>query len=300
MIKGIGINSHGGTIDGNLEKFKEEIMYYSECGFDYIELAPHGLDVILNGELNFKRVEETRQILNQFALKYTVHAPNDLNLGDFKRKDIQYRIFEACIEFTSLIGADLIVYHSGVRMPYEEDYDLERIVQIEASELKELAQKAAKKGIQIAVENANPTPREIFSGKNHSYGSCIKKLTDQIKSINEDNVGICLDFGHAYLAAKFYKYDFFEAIEYAAPYVNHFHIHDNFGKVMSSNRPYMYLYPFGEDDLHLPIGWGEIPYNKIFSSIDFPRPKVLVFELKPRYFKEAKECIVNVKKMLNI
>lgn len=68
MIKGLGINSHGGTIDGNLGKFKEEIMYYSECGFDYVEIAPHGLDVILYNKV-FSSIDFPRPKVLVFELK---------------------------------------------------------------------------------------------------------------------------------------------------------------------------------------------------------------------------------------
>ncbi|MCD5406218.1 MAG: sugar phosphate isomerase/epimerase [Desulfotomaculum sp.] len=295
MITGIGINADGGIIGGDLAKFSEIIRYYSEFGFDYIEIPPHGLDVILNGRLVNKRVAETKQILGQFNLKYTIHAPDDLNLGDFKRKEIHYSAFEACIEYADQVGASLIVYHAAVRMPDEEQHSLEKIKQHEATQIATLAAKAAQKGIQIAIENANPSSRDILSPKNHSYGSSLKELADQVKRINKDNVGICLDFGHAYLAANLYQRDFLAEIKYAAPYVNHFHVHDNFGKIINLNRSYMHLYLMGEGDLHLPVAWGEIPYAEIFTAIDFPRPKALVLELKPRFRAEAKECLTKIK-----
>ena len=59
----------------------------------------------------------------------------------------------------------------------------------------------------------------------------------------------------------------------------HLHVHDSFGNLNN-----MYTYNESEDlsygfgDLHLPLGWGDIPFDKIFEEVKFPE-KVNLFYL---------------------
>jgi sugar phosphate isomerase/epimerase len=53
--------------------------------------------------------------------------------------------------------------------------------------------------------------------------------------------------------------------------------------------PYIHIAPFGANDMHIPPGWGEIPYREVFSCLKGYEGVVLL-ELKPRYspyFEEA-------------
>ncbi|MCL0101255.1 sugar phosphate isomerase/epimerase [Peptococcaceae bacterium] len=294
-LKGIGINADAKTIDGDLDKLEKILDYYSKSGFDYVEIPPHGLNVILNGFLIDKRANKTKKILENFNLKYTMHIPNNINLGEFRRQKIHYRAFKTCIEYADYIKADLIVYHSAVRMPYEEKYSLKEIKELEAEQLRELADYADKKGIKIALENGFPDKREIATGERHTYSSLLAELAEQIKKINKTNVGICLDIGHAYLSSNFYNMDFIESIKNIAPHVIHFHVHDNFGVLPRTEKHYIYLHTMGEGDLHLPVGWGCIPYYDIFSTIAFNNSSVLIVEIEPRFYLEYKECLLCVK-----
>jgi len=155
--------------------------------------------------------------------------------------------------------------------------------------LSELADQAAALGVVIGVENVGPK----------SYSARIAELVEQVREINHPNVGITLDFGHAYLTARHFGYDFLEAVELAAPYVVHTHVHDNFGRIIAFpwDVPYIHTAPFGVNDMHMPPGWGEIPYREVFSRLKDYQGVVLM-ELKPRYSPYFEEALQETRRLL--
>ena len=76
-----------------------------------------------------------------------------------------------------------------------------------------------------------------------------------------------------------------------APLSEHIHMHDSFGilqKLPTYIQSEAVSYGFG--DIHLPLGWGSIPFDKIFNEVDFPKNTNLNFELLPKhnaYFEES-------------
>ena len=97
----------------------------------------------------------------------------------------------------------------------------------------------------------------------------------QVAAIDHPGVGVCIDFGHLYLSARWYGYDVVAGAATLAPWTNHFHVQDLFGIFAGSEDNA----ERGEGDLHLPPGWGEIPFDAIFSSVDFPRAPIFNVEL---------------------
>ena len=161
--------------------------------------------------------------------------------------------------------------------------------EIEREALSELADEAAALGIVIGVENVGP----------RSYSARIAELVEQVREINHPNVGITLDFGHAYLTARHLGYDFLEAIELAALLIVHVHVHDNFGRVMrlTQDMAYINIAPFGANDMHMPPGWGEIPYREAFSRLKH-YDGVVLMELKPRYSPYFGEALQEIRRLL--
>jgi len=290
-IKGIGIDAHSPRLDGSLEVLEHDLSLFQRAGFDYVEIPVHGVDAILGGRLHERRVKEVQDVLSRFDLQYTVHGPDPLDLCDVERLDLQKAVFRASLEFAQAIGAEIMVYHGGATNPRYEEVGLsvERLKEIEREALGELADEAAALGIVIGVENGGP----------RSYSARIAELVEQVREINHPNVGITLDFGHAYLTARHLGYDFLEAIERAAPHIVHTHVHDNFGRVVALPRdvPYIYTAPFGVNDMHMPPGWGEIPYREVFSCLKGYKGVVLL-EINPRYSPYFEEALQETRSLL--
>ena len=94
-------------------------------------------------------------------------------------------------------------------------------------------------------------------------------------------------------------YNFLEAIELASPFIIHVHVHDNFGRVLSlpQDAPYIYTAPLGVNDMHLPPGWGEIPYREVFSRLGGYQGVVLL-EIEPRYSPYFEEALQETRRLL--
>ena len=87
----------------------------------------------------------------------------------------------------------------------------------------------------------------------------------------------------------------------AAPDVVHLHVHDNWGRTVNLpfSVPYIYTAPFGVGDLHLPPGWGSIPYDAILA--DFPSPPVvLLMEIQPRYHDALPEAVAEARRLARL
>jgi sugar phosphate isomerase/epimerase len=302
-IRGIGINGHPSWWRGDLKIFEEDLKLAQEVGFDYMEIPPHGLDVICGRKLNYKRLEKIKEIMGRYKLKYNVHAPDLLNFMDEEREELHKEVFFQVLEFSKEIGANLVVYHSGwVTSEVAKNKELfEKLKAKERESLAYFADIARDYGILLSVENSN-IDLNIIQGKIFCYGINIYDLVDQIEKIDKPNVGITLDIGHGYIASKYIiNYDFLSAIKRAKKFINNIHLHDNFGTVndIKENIPYMYRIIYGWGDLHLPLGWGNIPFGKIFSIIR-PNFTYITLELESRHRDEYKNSLEFAKKLCNL
>jgi sugar phosphate isomerase/epimerase len=254
------------------------------AGVDVAELMPDRFWVLTGGLVNGHRLALLHDVLADRPLRYTVHAPFALNLFDLRHPGLQDQLFRSCIELAGAIGAEVLVYHSGRREPGGTDgNDLDTLTTIERAGLRGAGDIAADYGVMIAVENMTPTA-ERKAGMPMGcvpYGADLRNLAQQIEAVDHPNVGICLDFGHASLFETVTEGDMIEAVAAAAPWITHTHIHDNFGR--PDSHPHYPAQPdlraIGEADLHMPIGWGIIPFQQIIGSVPFPRSPIALSEV---------------------
>jgi len=270
--KGMGMMTQSSLIDGCLDEFERELALYQKLGFEYTEIGVHGVDAVVGGKLNFRNIKRVKEALKKYNLKATVHSPDILNLRDKENFELHKIVFKSSIEFTSELGEKILVYHLGKAkesMP-EEYEDLMREREIDT--LKDLAEFAKERGVQICVEN-------------NCNESSTEELIQVIKKINRENIGITCDFGHAFVSLHGNEEQFLEFIEKALPFMKHIHIHDNFGTPglgAEEEFHYRFLFPFGIGDLHLPPGMGKIPYDKIAPMMK-KYYGVAMMEVKYRY-----------------
>ncbi len=270
-IEGIGINAYSPRINGDIELLERDLSYFKKIGFDYVEIPVHGVDGVINGELNLENVKRVKGALRKYNLKAAAHAPDPLNLRK-DNLDMQKEVFQSSIEFASELEAKVLVYHGGNFERRKQEGELRNIAsEREIRALKTLSEFADKRGVQICLENG---------------ALSIKELVMVVKKINRANVGVTYDFGHAFLYYSCYagEKEFLTSIKEALPYLKHIHIHDNFGRanITPQDAPYISRLPFGEGDLHLPPGMGKIPYEKVFPLIREYKG-VAMAEIDPRY-----------------
>ena len=256
-IKGIGINAHPEHTGGEIENLERDLKFFQDIGYDYVEIPVDAIDVIRCGKLDPRQMQDLKAMLNTLKLRYTVHAPGALDLRDVENLEIQKELFCACIEFTAEIGAEIFVYHYNKKT---QDPNREQAL---FHGMLEMADYAEDKGVQICVENI-----EIDT---------VQNVVDFVKAIDRESVGMTFDFGHAFLAAKRFGFDFLESVRLAAPYIRHIHVHDNFGRFEEARLlgydqykliPYRKLLALGKGDLHLPPGWGVVPLDQAFEVLE--------------------------------
>ncbi|MCI2425012.1 sugar phosphate isomerase/epimerase [Candidatus Acetothermia bacterium] len=271
--KCVGLSLRPDRICGNFATLKRDLLLAAKLGFAAVEIPIHGVDTLLDGRLRQSRLREIKQLLDEFPFRLTVHAPDTLNLQDEKRWSVQRDLFEACIAFSAEIGAEVLVYHQGSSANGEAHL----LAKAEIGELIRLGRIARSKGIRIGVENGS---RPIFS------------LIELIKEVDQESVGITYDFGHAYLTANFFGYAILTGLCAALPYIIHLHLHDNLGRVHPdvidplTTRELHITCPLGEGDLHLPPGWGKIPYHRAFETLA-GYDGIFMLELHKRFFERG-------------
>lgn len=288
----IGLNIDSKRIDGDLELLQRDLALIERQSFDVAEIPVNGIDAIVNGVLRESQVERIKEILDRFDLEYTVHAPNNLNLRNFRYPEIQRKVFEACIQFAARIGAGKLVYHQGRLIRSGEEIEGQSITEeeareIEIEELIELGKLAESEGVLICVENIH---------------SSITHLVRLVRDVGLKSVGITYDFAHSFINSKRIGYDFIKSIHLARPLIYHAHINDNFGKGEAEVRvPYIEGMPMGIGDLHLPIGWGAIPYEEVLRAMEGYNG-IYVIELDRRFFEDAdivaEEALRKLKELL--
>ncbi|RXZ78368.1 sugar phosphate isomerase/epimerase [Paenibacillaceae bacterium] len=306
-VRGIGISLNADMVNGDLESLEKHLGYIADSGCQYAELIMHGLDVVIGGSLHPRRLELVRKVLSKFKLGYTLHLPYELNLMSLEKGEDYYRCFEVGIELASAIDCDTMVYHSSFavlddpnleqyfakygKMYREELFSI--LLEEDANQLRELGSLAGKAGVQIGVEN------NIWYDikKEHTYGIRPQDVVAHIQRVGLNNVGLTLDVGHCYLTSIAYGYDFKEAITAALPYVKHLHVHDNFGKLKDA-KSYMSNLPYGYGDLHLPVGWGLIPYNEVFAWLK-SYEGIVNMEIEFRLYPHFKECVEDMNILLS-
>jgi sugar phosphate isomerase/epimerase len=315
-ITGICINGDAVHFGGSLERLVEDLTFFQQCGFDGVEVSVDGLDAIIGGRLEQSRVDRIRAITEQFDFVYTVHSPGRMNLafpplGPSGAPDIalEKAVFLACLDFCEAIGAGVMVYHCGLIALHEVAHGLgplpdEGILEAgrlrEVSALGELLPTAAERGVIVAMENRDPHPWEIAallrSGRSPDHlltyhsGLSIPHLARQVAEVNHANLGLTLDLGHLWVTANLCGFDYLEAILQAAPYVRHIHGHDNFGRLGSVFDRLHERIPYGDGDLHLPVGWGTIPHLESLTQLAH-YDGLYVLEIRPRFWEHLPEAL---------
>ncbi len=157
----------------------------------------------------------------------------------------------------------------------------------ERDSLRALGDEADRLGVQIAVENTDPVGTYLAR---RAYGIRLDLLTEQIRTVDHPRVGVCLDTGHAFLAATYLETEYLPAIRDIAPLVSHLHISDNLGRVqLDRDADGVESLILGDGDLHLLPGWGRVPLAEIMS-IPFAQDPIAIIEMRALFFPHVQEA----------
>ena len=274
-IAGFGFSTSGGSPD--LSTLPDVLARIRATGASHAELSLHAWDLISGGRLILERVAKLEGICGEAGLAYTAHGLMGVNVMLERDAAVHEQVMRATLEIARIVGATTLVHHTGI-VPSAPAGELEHMHARERQALRKMADVAGRDGITIAVET-------LFVDNDTLYTADPFRLADEIEAIGHPHLAGTLDFSHSYLTCTQRGLDFRAAVRRFGALAAHLHVHDSFG-LFRDMRGYGRAedIAFGRGDLHLPIGWGDIPFETLVPELA-PRPgTVWMFELPPRYW----------------
>ena len=253
---------------------------YAEIGCSHVEVSARRLDMIAGGRIVAERAEAVAEILSRHDLQPVLHANHAINFMDRPNHAMHWAVAEASIQLAERMGMPSIVIHSGHAPADVWLSSRQTLIEQERDDLKRLSDLAGKAGTQLALENliADPGGKKICSGADP------RAVAEQIIAVDHPALGGCLDFGHAFLSAPVAGFDFLTAAADFSEQVWHLHLHDNCG-IPNTNAigDSGDCVAFGVGDLHMPMGWGRIPWEEVLPAMRLRDGTYAMIELQGRY-----------------
>ncbi|RST87142.1 sugar phosphate isomerase/epimerase [Aquibium carbonis] len=285
-VPGTGITAQKRSND--LSDFGDELDRVEALGVDFVELSTFDMDVVVGGRVRRPQLEALKRACAGRSVGYSVHGPLAINLMDEPyRLQRHMDVLAASLEVTAELGAAHYVIHSGLA-PVQQSEGIEAAYGRQREALARAGDTARASDIVLCVE----TLFAGFDGKVHA--SSPRRLAAELAAIDHPNVMATIDFSHAWLMLDWNgrRDDFVEEIVALAPHARHLHVHDSFGR---QDDIWMYTegerLAYGHGDLHLPVGWGNIPWETLMAECVFPHGVVFNIELNQRYWYAAQETV---------
>ena len=262
----------------------------ADLGCETVELPLYAMDVVVGGRIREAALRPIREACAGRPFRYTVHGPLAINFFDEShRLPRHYAVLEASMEASAALGAIHYVIHAGM-MPVKEVPAVEDAYSRQREWLARAGELAEKLGLYVCVEN-------LFRGHDgRIYTPTPSRLAAELTAIGHPRVAATLDFGHANLQRAFTGDDLIAEVAALAPHARHLHIHDKFGLADT-----IWTFgvgeklAFGHGDLHLPVGWGDLPWEALIDACAFPDDVVFNIELEARYWHAAEESVARTK-----
>lgn len=280
-----------GSEDGEFETLRADMRALADMGCDTVEIGITTLDLVSGGRIIEERAAELAKLCDEFDFRYTVHGLVSSNFMDPATQRFQIDAAKALVELCDRIGAGILVHHSG-SLRADQIHERAGADQREREALTELADFARPRGVRIALEN-------IFTTEPGQYRQTPTEVAATVRALNHPNVVALIDFSHAYLEATYKGLDFFAEIAAMAPVTGHLHVHDSFGRPQAFYRGYhaQENTAMGIGDLHMPLGWGDIDWTRIFDTLDFLPDTVLMMEIGRRYRREQPASLAAARRL---
>jgi sialic acid synthase SpsE/sugar phosphate isomerase/epimerase len=235
-----------------------EFFYEKSKGADIVEFHLSYSDMDLDLSKIFKKT---------YPINFVVHAPElfkDSHLMDLATDDVAYRQF-SMVETQKVINItrELKKYFPNTKCPpivanvggfsRDANFSEEQKTKLYDQFIKSMSE-LDHEGVEIIPQSMAPFPWH-FGGQRYQN---IFVMADEIANIcKKNNMRICLDVSHSYLAANHFGFDFYEFVKTVAPYVAHLHLGDS----------------KGVDGEGLQVGEGEMDFVKLGKILDEHCPK---------------------------
>jgi len=251
------------------------------AGADHVEINPTLLHMIAHGRPRAEIVRCVTSALAGRSLGVTIHAPLSLNFMDDTHAPLHRAVGVASVEICAALGARRMVVHPGWVEGRRFRLERDRLMAMERDGLRDLAETAARAGVTLCLENMPPTA-ESPGGTLDNHGLDCRSVAAQIAAVGHPNLAATIDVSHAYIASRYLGLDMKAQLNALAPVTRHLHLHDSFGRVHSLPRPQRgELLAYGMGDLHLPLGWGDLPWQDMLADLPLPEEASMTIEINP-------------------
>jgi len=288
----IGTGFNAGSTNGEFESLEKELRILSEIGVDTVELGLTSLDLIAGGRIIEERADRLVALTKQFDFRYTVHGLVSSNFMEPETCRYQLDAAKALAQICDRIGAGILVQHGG-NLRAEQIMERAEADAREREALFELAEFCKPYGVRVAFEN-------IFTTEPGQYRQTPTQIAETVKTIGHPNLVALIDFSHAYIESTYRGLNFREELRAMAPVAGHLHVHDSFGRPQAFYKGYHVQEntALGIGDLHMPLGWGDIDWEDIFSELTFLPGTVLMMEIGRRYHAEQPASLERAKGLM--
>jgi len=288
----IGTGFNAGSTNGEFESLEKELRILSEIGVDTVELGLTSLDLIAGGRIIEERADRLVALTKQFDFRYTVHGLVSSNFMEPETCRYQLDAAKALAQICDRIGAGILVQHGG-NLRAEQIMERAEADAREREALFELAEFCKPYGVRVAFEN-------IFTTESGQYRQTPTQIAETVKTIGHPNLVALIDFSHAYIESTYRGLNFREELRAMASVAGHLHVHDSFGRPQAFYKGYHVQEntALGIGDLHMPLGWGDIDWEDIFSELTFLPGTVLMMEIGRRYHAEQPASLERAKGLM--
>ena len=280
--------------NAQIADFKKQLVFFEEIGAGSVEIPLYELDVLCGKKIVQEELNFLQETLKPSKLNFSLHGSISVNLMDEEYLDDHIEILKRDIEVSEAINSKILVTHFGYTNieNYKNKEKYKKLLKNQTEIYFKMAEYAKSHNVILAIEN-------IFPFTPTSYAPLPNEIAEEISSLNHPNAKTTIDFSHAYLNCTHNKVDFIEQIKTMVPLTRHLHIHDSFGRLKKMDT-YMHSedVTYGQGDIHLPLGWGDISFEKIFSTFSFSPDIFLNFELSDRYKRYYQSSYETAKKLI--
>jgi sugar phosphate isomerase/epimerase len=275
----IGISLTGALPDRNdpYDLAKEISFLHDSLSIKYLEL--HAGAIVEDWLPAIKQLLSTLSVTSETMHSFSDVTDDDIGYAEEKERVNAVNFHKKGVEYCEAIGTKWLIVHPGgmvycepddsvlAKPPPDDDGVLmKKVYESNIKSLVEVAEYGKEKGVGICLENGS------FAYYPPS------KVVEVVNQVNMDNVGVCLDTGHANVGGKLKVW---AEIEKCAQNLRAVHLNDNLGK----------------GDPHMPLGSGNLDWKQVFASLK--RAKFQgVFNMEPKVVGE--QDLPAVKKSISL
>ena len=251
----IGINLPSGA--STPEFLNAALRRIAEDGFNTVELSLDMFPLIIGGEIKHEYVQWLQGCLAEWPLKYSGHIGRNVDLRSADTYEISKRVLALSIDICSSLSLSPLTLH------FEEESKSKEIEERFYQDHVAMADYARDRDVLICMENI-----EVER---------VEPVARMVRALKHQNFGMTFDVGHAYLASRYFGFDFLESVRAARPQIRHLHLSGNTGvfeplritdRPVYDGLPMGYRMAFGRGDIHAPPLWGSIPYHDVFEILN--------------------------------